>query len=87
MFRGPGNGLVDSGFHGFRMKPHFIVGDHTGNFQKPNPFPNFLNEDGLAGILLAKRNLAARSYDFNRLASWHPLTSILIIVLHDIMIA
>ena len=41
------------------MKPHFIVGDHTGNFQEPNPFLNFLNKDGLAGILLAKRNLAA----------------------------
>jgi len=37
--------------------------------------------------LLAKRNLAARSYDFNRLASWHPLTSILGIARHDIMIA
>jgi hypothetical protein len=34
------------------MKPHFIVGDHTGNFQKPNPLLDFLNEYGLAGISL-----------------------------------
>jgi hypothetical protein len=44
-------------------------------------------EDGRTGILLATRNLAARSYDLNRLTSWYPLTSVLGIVKHDIMTA
>jgi hypothetical protein len=64
-----------------------IIGDHSGDFQNPSPFLDFLNQDGFVDIVLAKCGLAAGSEDFDRLVSWHLRASIRDLVRVDITIA